>query len=247
LIAKGNEPMNNDVIIFFFGGNRILSNLIVVSFAASGVIVDASQEMIALGLCNIFGACVKSMPTCGAFTRSAVSHASGVRTPMAGIYAGGMTLLALSLLTPYFYFIPRTTLAAVLICAVAFMIDLGLPKRLWLSNKRDFIAWLACFVVCMVFGVEVGLLFGIFINIVHLLFIWARPDIQVKLEDVDSMQYISVTPNLGLYYPGVDHLREKVGKAILAAEFQVPVVIFCGKISGLDYSSAKVSLCAVHK
>jgi solute carrier family 26 (sodium-independent sulfate anion transporter), member 11 len=50
--------------------------------------VDASQEMIALGLCNIFGSFVKSMPTCGAFTRSAVSHASGVRTPMSGIYAG---------------------------------------------------------------------------------------------------------------------------------------------------------------
>jgi hypothetical protein len=54
------------------------------------------------------------------------------------------------------------------------------------------------------------------------------------------MQYISVTPNLGLYYPGIDYLRQKIGKAMLASNFQVPVVIYCAKISGLDYTAAKV-------
>lgn len=78
--------------------------------------------MITLGLCNIFGSFVQSMPTCGAFTRSAVSAASGVKTPMVGLYSGTMTLLALSLLTPYFYFIPKATLASVLICAVVYMV-----------------------------------------------------------------------------------------------------------------------------
>lgn len=55
---------------------------------AAGSIVDASQEMMTLGLCNIFGSFVQAMPTCGAFTRSAVSNASGVRTPLAGLYTG---------------------------------------------------------------------------------------------------------------------------------------------------------------
>lgn len=63
-----------------------------------------------------------AMPTCGAFTRSAVSHASGVRTPLAGLYSAVMIILALSLLTPYFYFIPKSTLGSVLICAVLFMV-----------------------------------------------------------------------------------------------------------------------------
>lgn len=63
------------------------------------------------------------MPTCGAFTRSAVSSASGVKTPMAGLYSSIMAVLALSLLTPYFYFIPKATLAAVLVIAVMFMVS----------------------------------------------------------------------------------------------------------------------------
>lgn len=50
--------------------------------------MDATQEMLTLGLCNIAGSFVHAMPTCGAFTRSAVSHSSGVRTPAAGLYSG---------------------------------------------------------------------------------------------------------------------------------------------------------------
>lgn len=85
--------------------------------------VDASQEMLTLGLCNVIGSFCKSMPTCGAFTRSAVSHASGVKTPMSGLYSSIMAVLALSLLTPYFYFIPKAALASVLIIAVLFMVS----------------------------------------------------------------------------------------------------------------------------
>lgn len=91
---------------------------------ASGTVVDATQEMLTLGLCNILGSCFKSMPTCGAFTRSAVSSASGVKTPMSGIYTGIITILALSLLTPYFYYIPSATLGSVLIIAVVFMVNI---------------------------------------------------------------------------------------------------------------------------
>lgn len=78
--------------------------------------------MLTVGLCNILGSCFKAMPTCGAFSRSAVSQASGVRSPMAGLYAGLTTLLALSFLTPYFYFIPKASLASVIIIAVIFMV-----------------------------------------------------------------------------------------------------------------------------
>lgn len=92
---------------------------------ASGKIVDATQEMIALGLANFIGSFFKSIPTCGAFTRSAVSSASGVASPMSGIYSALMALLALTLLTPYFNYIPKTTLAAILICAVLSLVSLS--------------------------------------------------------------------------------------------------------------------------
>lgn len=50
--------------------------------------MDATQEMLTLGVCNILSSLVRGLPSCGAFTRSAVSQASGVRSPAAGVYSG---------------------------------------------------------------------------------------------------------------------------------------------------------------
>lgn len=161
--------------------------------------------MIALGLANCLGSFFKSIPTCGAFTRSAVSNASGVASPMAGVYSSIMALLALTLLTPYFNYIPKTTLAAILICAVLslvllvitrvdsslsfialslFQIDFSIAKRLWKTSKIDFASWLGCIVVCLAVGIEIGLLFGVALSVLHILFKAARPETPVTIEKV---------------------------------------------------------------
>lgn len=75
--------------------------------------VDASQEMIAIGLTNMCGAFFNSMPVTGSFSRSMVNAASGAETPLGGLFTGSLVLLALQFLTPYFYYIPNASLAAV--------------------------------------------------------------------------------------------------------------------------------------
>lgn len=94
--------------------------------------------MMTLGLCNVVGSFFKSMPVCGAFTRSAVSNASGVKTPMAGLYSSIMTVLALSLLTPYFHFIPKATLASVLVIAVIFMVSFPQQSSVIVDSDQKF-------------------------------------------------------------------------------------------------------------
>nr|CAD7395077.1 unnamed protein product [Timema cristinae] len=91
----------------------VLGNVAIAKAFASGHSVNATQELLTLGLCNILGSFASSMPVTGSFSRSAVNHASGVKTPLGGLYTGVLILLALSLLTPYFYFIPKASLAAV--------------------------------------------------------------------------------------------------------------------------------------
>lgn len=55
---------------------------------ADGKTVDATQEMLALGACNLISSFVGSMPISGALSRGAVNNASGVKTPFGGIYTG---------------------------------------------------------------------------------------------------------------------------------------------------------------
>ncbi|XP_058840157.1 sodium-independent sulfate anion transporter isoform X2 [Topomyia yanbarensis] len=215
----------------------VLANVSIAKAFTAGKIVDASQEMIALGLCNIVGSCFSSMPTCGAFTRSAVSHSSGVRTPLAGLYSAILVILALSLLTPYFYFIPKTTLAAVLICSVIFMIDFKIVDSLRKSSTIDTLSWFGCFSVSLIAGVELGLLFGILISIVGLLKVYVRPVIQQTSVEQRGFRYIKLAPEMGLFFPAVDFLRTNVIK--VATEQQVPVVIDCTAVIGLDHTSVK--------
>ncbi|XP_037912641.1 sodium-independent sulfate anion transporter-like [Hermetia illucens] len=217
----------------------ILTNISIAKALTPKGLVNASQELMTLGLCNIIGSGVKSMPTCGAFSRAAISTASGLKTSVAGLHSSILVILALSLLTPYFHYIPESCLAAILMCAIVTLIDFKLPIQLWRDSKRDLFTWISCFAVCVFFGVEVGLFFGIAITAAHLLFLWARPEITVRLEEMDGLQFIKVFPNNGLYFPGVDYLRERTLKACIEADFQVPVVIDCRKITGLDFSAAQ--------
>lgn len=117
--------------------------------------------------------------------------------------------------------------------------DLELPLHLWRKNRRDFYAWAGTLAVCLSFGVELGLVFGIGLNIMHLLFMWARPETVLKIDEIDSLQYIRVTPYVGMFFPGIDHLRERIIQASEAAEYAIPVLIDCSKFTGLDYTSAQ--------
>jgi hypothetical protein len=64
-------------------------------------------------------------------------------------FTGVLILLALGLLTPYFYFIPKASLAAVIICAVIFMIEYEVVKPMWKSSRK-----LESFVLARTLGLD---------------------------------------------------------------------------------------------
>lgn len=110
-------------------------------FVAKGKTLDANQEMLALGLCNICGSFVRSMPVTGSFTRTAVNNASGVKTPMGGIITGALVLLACGLLTSTFKYIPKATLAAVIIIAMFYMFETQIFVVLWRTKSKIIITF----------------------------------------------------------------------------------------------------------
>ena len=117
----------------------VLGNVAIAKAFAAGNQVDATQELITLGICNVLGSCASSMPVTGSFSRSAVNHASGVKTPMGGLYTGLLILLALTLLTPYFYFIPKGTLK---------ILFNFLTNEIFLKNNFSFSIFSCCYNLC---------------------------------------------------------------------------------------------------
>ncbi|XP_055374921.1 sodium-independent sulfate anion transporter-like [Condylostylus longicornis] len=201
--------------------------------------VNANRELIALGLCNIFGSSVQSMPTCGAFSRASIGQSSGLKTSIAGLYCGLIVILAINFLTPYFHYIPEGTLAAILICSILTLLDLKLPIKLWKQNKADFVTWMLSFVVCILLGVEMGLIFGVAITILQLIWYWARPKVEMQVQQTDdNNSYIRITIVNGLYFPSIDFIRHKILKSFkLYSSEVIPVVIDCNRLTGFDYTA----------
>lgn len=220
----------------------ILDHIAIVSAFAKGRTFDATQEIITLGIANLVGSFFGSMPTTGSLSRSAVNLTSGVRTPAGGLVTGVMVLLALAFLTPAFTYIPKSTLAAVIMCAVIHLIDYSIVMPLWRSKKIDLVPLLVTFIGCLMWGLEWGILLGIGLNLSMLLFSIATPSVKVALVPPGKQHsgYVLVTPAHGVSYPSTSHIRATIRKAGLKqAGGSLPVVIDCTFIDTADYTSAK--------
>lgn len=188
--------------------------------------VDATQELIAIGTANIANSMVQGFPGTGSLSRSAVNNASGVRTPFGNVYTAALIILSLLFFTPYFSYIPKACLAAIIIAAVIFMVEVKVIAPMWrtkskfhllifkslltqltvlISNNNnnniylyqvsllsfvesDLIPGLGTFIACLALPLEIGILTGIGINVVFILYHAARPKISIETLRVSLME-----------------------------------------------------------
>lgn len=219
----------------------ILEDISLAKVFSHGKSIDATQEIIALGVCNFLSSFVGSMPVSGALSRGAVNHASGVRTTLGGVYTGIIVLLSLHFFTPYFKYIPKASLAAVIIAAVVFMVEFHVIKPIWKTKKIDLIPAVATFLTCLFYRLEMGILVGIGTNVLFLLYASARPSVQVEKHKSEwGIEYLIITPDRSLVFPSVEYVRSLVSKAgVKQGSSSIPVVIDSRHVHGADFTAAK--------
>nr|CAD7411144.1 unnamed protein product [Timema poppensis] len=278
--------LENVALAKVFYDSLLCLHFLVLSNAADGRAIDATQEMLAIGACNILSSFVSSMPVSGALSRGAVNHASGVATTFGGIYTGILVILSLYLFTPYFAYIPKASLAAVIVAAVVFMVEFHVVKPMWrtkselnchfgsvfrsymsikifcllhLPTELDLIPAIATFLSCLFIRLELGIVIGIGINILFLLYASARPSVHVEkvtsgsicsyqftlseshiFQSSSGCEYLLITPDRSLVFPSVEYVRNLVTKAgMKEGSSCTPVVIDSRHIQGADFTAAK--------
>ncbi|KAI8888750.1 sulfate permease [Backusella circina FSU 941] len=138
--------------------------------------ISPDQEIIAIGFTNIWAAFFGAYPSTGSFSRTAIVARSGVKTPIAGIFAALIVLLALYALTPAFYYIPDAVLAAIVIHAVAGLVSgVGYMKRLAAVSIWELGIFVITVIITFFTTVEYGIYASVGMSIVILLFRIARP------------------------------------------------------------------------
>lgn len=151
---------------------------------SKGKVVDVTQELIAVGLCNITASFVRSIPITGSFTRSAVNNASGVKTTAGGIMTGIVVLLALGVLTRTFYFIPKTSLAAVILAAMFALVEISKVIQIYRTRRIDVIPFIVTFILSLWLGLDYGIMGGVGVDILFTLYSTSRPHIEMECVNV---------------------------------------------------------------
>lgn len=136
-----------------------------------------NQELIAIGLANTLGALFRSFPVSASFSRSAAFRAAGAKTQVSAVVSSVVLAITLLYLTPVFtdYPLPKAILSAIIIMSVTSLFKYGEMKTLARQNRREFIILLLTFVITLILGVQQGLLVGVAVSIVMVIYNSANP------------------------------------------------------------------------
>jgi len=139
--------------------------------------IEPNQELLALGVANVGVAGVAGFPVAGSFARTAVNFASGAVSQLASLVTAfclGVTLLWFS---EWFFALPTAVLSAIVIVSAAQLIDIPRIRELVSYSGSDAVTFTGTFLMVIVLGVEIGLLFGVSLSVVFLLRRNSRPHI----------------------------------------------------------------------
>ncbi|PGH04738.1 hypothetical protein AJ79_07017 [Helicocarpus griseus UAMH5409] len=133
-------------------------------------VTDQSQELCYLGVTNFFNSFFHAMGVGGAMSRTAVNSACKVKSPLSGAVTTAVVLVSIYELVGTLYWIPKATLAAIIITAVWPLIS---PPstfyRYWKTSLADFISSMIAFWVSLFVNTEIGIASSVGFNIVYCL------------------------------------------------------------------------------
>lgn len=221
--------------------------------AERGEELDADQELVALGLANAAAGLCRGYPIAGGLSRTAVNAQAGARSPLAGVITAGLVAAVLVALTPVFAGVPKAVLAAIIVTAVAGLVDTALPRELWRVRRRELAVLVLTFAATLFLGITTGLLLGVGASLLLFVLRTTRPHTAVlgrlpgtevyrnvrRFPDAEPVPgLVLVRLDAQLYFANAAFLKETVRR--LVDEHAGPVravVLDAGVIHDVDVSA----------
>ena len=157
--------------------------------ARAGYDVDANKELLGLGAANVGSGLASGMVVNGSLSKTAVNGGAGAKSQVSGLFVAVLTIITLLFLTGLFEQLPEATLGAIVVAAVIELVDITSLRRLygvWSARlsaiygkaaRADFTAAIAAMFGVLIFDTLPGLVIGIGISFVLLLYRSSRPNI----------------------------------------------------------------------
>ncbi len=216
--------------------------------------LNSNQELIALGLANIAAGINSGFAVSGSLSRTVVNADAGAKTPMAGVLSS-LFMIAVSLyFTGLFQNLPLTVLAATIFVSIWKLVIFTPFYETWKYSKADGLAMIATFLGVTCIDISTGLIIGIVLTFILLLWRISRPHIAVigLIEGTQHFRNVSrydvvTIPTIASFRvdENLSFLNAHVLKGYIITELShnkavKHVVINCSSISNIDLSALEM-------
>ena len=133
--------------------------------ARRGEMVDANQELVALGAANLAAGAFQGFPISSSASRTPVAIAAGARTQLTPLVGAATIALLLVAAPGALRNLPQPILGAVVITAALGLVDPAAVRFLYQVRRSEFVLWLAAFVGVALLGVLLGILAAIVLSL----------------------------------------------------------------------------------
>ncbi|SHO42679.1 SulP family inorganic anion transporter [Desulfopila aestuarii] len=215
--------------------------------------IDADQELIAFGVCNIATGLVQGFPVTGADSRTAVNDNMGGKTQLVGIVAGGAMLLFLLFFTGPLSLLPNAALAAIVAIASIGLLDLTSIRELYKASRRELILSLITTAGVLYLDVLPAVFLAIMLTLLWMLHVASQPYCQILgrikglsgYHDVSKHPAATTIPGLMLYrfdgnilFFNVDYFRKSITTEIARSPTPVEwVVVDASPVNNIDITA----------
>uniref|UniRef100_A0A8C9W3Y0 Solute carrier family 26 member 3, tandem duplicate 2 n=1 Tax=Scleropages formosus TaxID=113540 RepID=A0A8C9W3Y0_SCLFO len=190
--------------------------------------IDGNQELIALGLSNIFGASFKCFAASTALSRTAVQESTGGKTQIAGLLSAIIVMIVTLSIGFLLEPLPKAVLGAVVIVNLKGMLmQVRDVPYLWRKDPPDCMVWILTFVGCLLLGMDFGVAVGLGAELLSVVFRTQFPRCSVLASisgtDIyrDRKDYLNIFEPEGvkvfripspIYFANIDFFRNKLNE-----------------------------------
>jgi high affinity sulfate transporter 1 len=207
---------------------------------------DANQENLAMAASNLFAGLGGGLPVSGGTSQSLVNEEGGAKTPLSTALAAVFILVVVLFFSHLLSALPQPVLAAVVLVAVASLLNLSVLKELWLNDRSEFVVAMAAFGGVLTFGLLDGVMLGALISLVQLVRVSSRPHVALlgripgtrRFSDCDRHSDNELIPNVMIFRPESALIYFNIDNVCDAILSRVHVTTAPPKLVIIDLSAA---------
>src|SRR5438105_6433839 len=209
---------------------------------------DANQENLALAASNLVAGLGSGFPVSGGTSQSLVNEEGGAKTPLSTALAAVFILVVVLFFSHLLSALPQPVLAAVVLAAIAGLLNLSTLKELWRDDRSELVVSTAAFAGVLTFGLLRGVMLGALISLVQLVRVSSRPHVALlgripgtrRFSDRDRHEDNELIPNVMIFRPESALIYFNVDNVCEAILSRVRVEATPPKLVVLDLSAAPI-------